>query len=119
MSNLEKYNLFISKPLEERKSKSDFYLRENPERIPVFMVNKKPEFQIDRLKFLIPKSYKIQSLLNTIRNSNKFSQDEAFYISSNKKILNVSKEIGAIYDEDKNEDGFLYLEITNIVPFGI
>ena len=118
MNNLEKYELFKSKTLEERKKKSDTYLEQNPERVPVFIINQKATFQLERLKFLIPKTYKIQSLLKTIRNSNKLNQEQSLYISSKKKILSIVKEIGNVYAEDMDEDGFLYLEVTNIEAFG-
>ena len=118
MNNLEKYELFKSKTLEERKKKSETYIEQNPERVPVFIINKKAAFQLERLKFLIPKTYKIQSLLKTIRNSNKLNKEQSLYISSNKRILSIVKEIGEIYNDDKDEDGFLYLEVTNIEAFG-
>ena len=39
MKNYEKYQYFKSKSLEERKKKSEKYLQENPDRVPVFLIN--------------------------------------------------------------------------------
>ncbi len=118
MNNLESYNQFKEKPLEERQTKSSKYIQDNPGRVPVVLINNNDKLQLSRIKFLIPKRYKILSLIKTIKKSATMSSEETLYLSVGKNIQRNTVFIGELFERYRNEDGFLYLNISNVPAFG-
>lgn len=112
------YEQFLELSIQQRKKKAENYKKNAPDKIPIVLKNKNTSFQLKNIKYLIPKKYKILNLLKVIKKQNKFNAEDSLYVSNNNKILNNNICIQELYDRSKNEDNFLYLEVTNMPAFG-
>ena len=58
------------------------------------------------------------NLIKVIKDQNEFKAEESLYVSSNNTILNNNTSMEELFNRNKHEDNFLYLEITNMPAFG-
>lgn len=102
---------------EERLSISTNIKQKYPDRIPI-IVNT-TDFVMDKYKFLSPANINIHKLLISIRKSiQKLNPNEALFLLINNTIPNNTSLISELYNEYKNNDGFLYITITKESVFG-
>ena len=103
-------------------NKSEKILSLYPDRIPVIIrknksCNNVPD--IDKNNFLVPNELKLGELHHIIRKRIKLNPQIAIFLFvNNEKIYSVNELIKNIYDEHKNEDGFLYITYTGEKTFG-
>ena len=110
--------------LETRKSESARILEKYSDKLPV-IVNRgsKTNIQdINKKKFLVPTDLTVAQFSTVIRKRIKLDESQAMFLfikSENKDILPVqSSSMGIIYDQYKNEDGFLYITYAGENVFG-
>jgi GABA(A) receptor-associated protein len=106
--------------IEERKSESDRVLKKFPDRIPIICEkNKKcsaPE--IDKNKYLVPNDLTIGQFIYVIRKRMFLRSEQSLFIFINGKIFGNATMICSIYEQNKDEDGFLYISYANENTFG-
>ena len=104
---------------EKRVEEASRIMTKYPDRIPIICerLTKKIE-QVDRKKYLCPVDLTLGNFLFVIRKRLKLSSDKAIYLFINNSILPVSHNLGAIYDQYKDEDGFLYIRYDSESTFG-
>ena len=73
---------------------------------------------IDRIKFLVPKDLTIGQFMFVIRRRLKLQQDVAIYFIINGFIPKTSELIKTLYEDNMNEDYFLYIHYTSENVFG-
>jgi GABA(A) receptor-associated protein len=106
---------------EDRVYESDRVLTKYPERKPIICerlngTNGTP--QIDKKKYLIPNEFTIGQLIYVIRERLKLKPNEAIFIFINGKIMSTSSTINDIYETNKENDGFLYIQYSKENTFG-
>ena len=87
-----------------------------PERIPVIVeknIKCDDLINIKKKKYLVPNELNISSLIYLIRKNIKLDSSKALFLMTNNKILNNNKSLYDAYEENKSEDGFLYIYYTS------
>mmetsp|Transcript_22373 Transcript_22373/g.21558 ORF Transcript_22373/g.21558 Transcript_22373/m.21558 type:complete len:123 (+) Transcript_22373:24-392(+) len=87
------------------------------ERIPVVIEKSDSEENLpdlEQTKYLIPTDFSFQQFLQIIRERLKLDKNTALFIFfGDNKLKQSSKNIKQIYEECKDEDGFLYCKYTS------
>ena len=74
---------------------------------------------IDKNKFLVPAEITLGQFMYVIRKRINLSPEDALFLFINNNTLApTSMTLGSIYDDHKDEDGFLYLVYCNENTFG-
>ena len=105
-------------PLEDRKKSSAALIQENPLRVPVMVSCNNGKINLTKHEFLVPKQLKIVHFTATLRRSINLSPESAIYLYSKNAMLKQDKFMGEIYDMYKDEDGFLYINVSDIPYLG-
>lgn len=110
----EKYSL------EERQTESKKVLSRYTDRIPIIVEKAKesPIANIDKIKFLVPKDLTMGQFSFIIRKRIKLNQDEGLFILINNTMMSTGDIIATIYNNYKDEDGFLYVSYCGENTFG-
>ena len=69
-------------------------------------------------KFLVPNDVSCGHLIYTIRKNIKVNSSIAIFIFCNNVLISGTKNMSEIYDQYKEEDGFLYLYVATENTFG-
>lgn len=104
---------------EKRVEESDRIICKYPNRVPIIcerINNEVPD--IDRNKYLCPRDLSLANFMFVIRKRLKLPPEKALYLFINKKIVPCSQLLGAVYEEKKNADGFLYINYAGESTFG-
>lgn len=107
-------------PEDLRIKESNKILYKYPTRIPI-IVEKYKDCKlkdIKKKKYLVPKNMEFKQFIYVIRKSIELESSQSLFITVNGKLVTGSKELGEIYEEDKNKDGFLYIVYTSENTFG-
>ena len=59
-----------------------------------------------------------KQFIYVVRKSIQLDPSQALFITINNKLVTGSKQMGEIYEEYKNKDGFLYVVYTSENTFG-
>ena len=106
---------------ETRKKESDKIKTKYPNRFPI-IVNKAKKCDledIERTKFLVPGDLTIGQFIFIIRKRIKLSETDSLFLFINNTTLPVSSSIiSSVYDEHKEDDGFLYISYCSENVFG-
>ncbi|OWF39625.1 gamma-aminobutyric acid receptor-associated protein-like 2 [Mizuhopecten yessoensis] len=106
--------------LEQRKAESAKIKEKYPERIPV-IVEKDPKSQIqdiDKRKFLVPNDISVAQFMWIIRKRIQLPSEKAIFLFVGKVLPQSSASMGQVYEEHKDEDGFLYIAYSGENTFG-
>lgn len=112
---------FVNKfSFKKRLDESTRIRKKYPKRIPVIVEKKYNSdiMDIDKKKYLVPSEITISQFLYVIRKRIKLSDEQAIFIFINNRIPSSSSLMQQIYKQDKNEDGFLYIEYSGENTFG-
>lgn len=105
---------------DKRKEESDNVIVKYPDRIPIivqkYIGTDLPD--IDKYKYLVPKSMSLTQFSFIIRKRIKLDSSQAIFITINGKLVGSSKTISELYNDEKDEDGFLYIVYTGENTFG-
>tara|TARA_Y100001958_G_C21239591_1_gene566877 strand:- start:1401 stop:1745 length:345 start_codon:yes stop_codon:yes gene_type:complete len=114
--------------MKDYKNNTDFDFRINeskkilekyPDKIPLIVEKSKNcEYDIDKNKYLVPKDIKMQQLIFIIRKRIKIKDSESIFIYVNNVLPPSSSYISEIYDNNKDDDGFLYINYSTENTFG-
>ncbi|KAJ8302792.1 hypothetical protein KUTeg_019188 [Tegillarca granosa] len=105
---------------EQRKAESTKIKDKYPERIPV-IVEKDPKSQIhdiDKRKFLVPNDISVAQFMWIIRKRIQLPSEKAIFLFVGKVLPQSSASMGQVYEEHKDEDGFLYIAYSGENTFG-
>lgn len=117
--------------LEKRKAEADRIRQKYADRIPVCRrhcptiianifqvicekVEKSDIATIDKKKYLVPADLTVGQFVYVIRKRIKLSPEKAIFIFVDEVLPPTAALMSSIYDEHKDEDGFLY--ITYVLP---
>ena len=113
---------FRAKPLEVRKKKyNDLMLKpENKNRLPIICeLHKRSSLDVKNdLKFLTHEKMTLRNFQGSIRKKLNFNEDVVLFFYNAKTVLKNDQTIGELYRNFANEDGFLYLQFSEINALG-
>ena len=111
---------FLNKPLDERLTESKKIIDKYPNRVPVIVTkNNKCKLKgIDKNKYLVPNDMTIGQFVYTIRKRLELKPELALFFFINNKVVATSSIILDIYNNEKSEDGFLYIKYQDENTFG-
>lgn len=107
--------------LESRKKESENILKKYPNRIPV-IVEKSSKCRdindIDKTKFLVPDDLTIGQFIFVIRKRLKLTPEKALFLFINNKLVPTHALMSQVYNDEKDEDNFLYIYYSSENTFG-
>ena len=114
------YFFFYEKPTEQRAFESSRIRAKYPDRIPV-IVEKSPKSdvpELDKKKYLVPSDLTVGQFVYVIRKRVKLSAEKAIFVFVNNALPPTASLMSTIYEENKDEDGFLYIQYSGENTFG-
>ena len=99
-----------------RLGESQRLIAKYPDRVPIICESKINI--LDKNKFLVPVDLTLGQFQFVIRKRMKLSPDKALFLFINEKIYNHSQLIFSLYDQEKDIDGFLYINYGFENTFG-
>ena len=121
INQILKYNEITS--FEERKKRSNSLLLKYTDKYPVILEKSKKDKYLphmDKSKLLVSYDMTVSTILQILKKNLNIKETTAIYIMIADKniMLSGSQSISYIYDNYKNDDGFLYLEYCTENVFG-
>lgn len=114
----KKDDIKLKTTLEQRQQESSKIMKKYPDRVPIIVESKTDGLNIDKNKFLVPRDLTMGQFIFTIRKRVQLAPEKALYLFVNDKIPGTSSLISQIYDQDHDEDGYLYCQIAEESTFG-
>ena len=111
----------VSNEYLERLKKSQVILEKYPDRVPLIIQpskNDRDSLPIDKSKYITPRDLSLMQLQQIIRKRVHFPAEKALFMFINNKIYPITSLVGAIYDTNKDADGFLYVTYCQESTFG-
>lgn len=111
----------VSNEYLERLKTSQVILEKYPNRVPLIIQpskNDRDSFPIDKSKYITPRDLSLMQLQQIIRKRVHFPAEKALFMFINNKIYPITSLVGAIYDTNKDADGFLYVTYCQESTFG-
>ena len=106
---------------EYRLDESSRVLTKYPDRKPIICEksnSQKDLPDIDKKKYLIPDELTMGQFIYVIRKRMKLKPEEALFLFINNKIISSTAIIGHLYYQEKDQDGFLYIQYAKENTFG-
>lgn len=104
--------------LEDRRNYSSELMKENPLRVPILVSSENGKLKLKTQEFLVPKQLKIIHFTATLRRSMNLDPENAIYLYIQNHMIKQDRFIAEIYEQYKEEDGFLYINVTDIPALG-
>ncbi|KAK6460901.1 gamma-aminobutyric acid receptor associated protein [Scheffersomyces coipomensis] len=107
-------------PFEKRKAESSRITQRFKDRVPVICekVENSEIPEIDKRKYLVPLDLSVGQFVYVIRKRIKLPSEKAIFIFINDILPPTSALISTIYEEHKDDDGFLYVLYSGENTFG-
>ncbi len=116
----ENYYVNINKTFKERVEESHKIKTKYPDRVPV-ICEKNPGSGLDVLdkrKYLVPNDLTATQFLFIIRKRLKLASEKGIFLFVNNMIAPSTHTMIELYNEYKDDDGFLYMNYTEENVFG-
>nr|POE82058.1 autophagy-related protein 8f [Quercus suber] len=107
--------------LEKRRAEAARIREKYPDRIPVIVerAERSDIPSIDKKKYLVPADLTVGQFVYVIRKRIKLSAEKAIFIFVDNVLPPTGAIMSAIYEEKKDEDGFLYVTYSGENTFGL
>jgi GABA(A) receptor-associated protein len=106
------------KTFEERLAESNRIKENFPEKIPIILIIDKKIFNVTKYKYLIPSNLNMAQFQKCIRNFVKVKSYEAIFLFINNKLIPNTSLMNEVYENYKDPDGFLYINVALESTFG-
>ena len=116
---IEHSNFQSNHAFEKRLNESKRIIEKYPDRVPVICERIATNIpQVDRKKYLCPGDLSLANFMYVIRKRMNLTPEKALYLFVNDKMIPCSTLLSAVYDAEKREDGFLYINYAGESTFG-
>ena len=107
-------------PLEKRRAESARIREKYPDRVPVICerLEKSDIPVIDKKKYLVPSDLTVGQFVYVIRKRIKLEPEKAIFVFCGDILPPTAALMRAVYEEYKDEDGFLYITYSGENTFG-
>jgi GABA(A) receptor-associated protein len=108
-------------PFANRREEANRIMERYPGRIPVIVEKASRSTDIpfmDKQKFLVPNHMTVGQFLFIVRKRLTMPPEKALFVFVNGQLPTTAQTIGSIYQDHKNEDGFLYMHYSGESTFG-
>lgn len=107
-------------PLEKRKAEAARIKEKYADRIPVIVekAEKSDIPDIDKKKYLVPSDLTVGQFVYVIRKRIKLNPEKAIFIFVRNVLPPSAALMSSIYEDHKDEDGFLYITYSGENTFG-
>lgn len=103
--------------LKYRKNEYKKVKNKYPDRIPVILEG--IELPMNKRKYLVPNDITFSEFTWILRGKKlKLKPEEAIFLFVNNTLIPSNTLLSSVYEENKDEDGFLYVIITKESTFG-
>lgn len=104
----------------QRYSESNKIMEKYPQRVPIIVekCNKSKINDIDKHKYLVPKDLNMNQFVYIIRKRIKLDKSQSIFLMVNNTVCPSNIPICNVYNDHKDEDGFLYVKYTGENTFG-
>ncbi|KAI4322530.1 hypothetical protein L6164_022214 [Bauhinia variegata] len=118
---MAKSSFKMEHPLERRQAEAARIREKYPDRIPVIVerAEKSDVPEIDKKKYLVPADLTVGQFVYVVRKRIKLSPEKAIFIFVKSILPPTASLMSAIYEENKDEDGFLYMTYSGENTFGL
>ncbi|TYG41598.1 hypothetical protein ES288_D12G188500v1 [Gossypium darwinii] len=119
--SMAKSSFKLEHPLERRQAEAARIREKYPDRIPVIVerADKSDVPDIDKKKYLVPADLTVGQFVYVVRKRIKLGPEKAIFIFVKNILPPTAAMMSAIYDENHDEDGFLYMTYSGENTFGI
>lgn len=106
---------------EKRKSESTRILQRFSDRLPVICekVENSDIQEIDKRKYLVPGDLTVGQFVYVVRKRIKLPSEKAIFMFVNDIVPPTAALMSSVYEEHKDEDGFLYVLYSGENTFGL
>merc|ERR1712045_672571 len=107
-------------PFEKRRAEGEKIRRKYPDRVPV-IVEKSPKARVadvDKKKYLVPADLTVGQFIFIIRKRIDLRPEEALFFFVNGTIPATSHTMGEVYQQNHDEDSFLYIMYSDESVYG-
>ncbi|GMH07178.1 hypothetical protein Nepgr_009018 [Nepenthes gracilis] len=120
LTAMAKSSFKLEHPLERRQAEAARIREKYPDRIPVIVerAEKTDIPDIDKKKYLVPADLTVGQFVYVVRKRIKLSPEKAIFIFVKNILPPTAAMMSAIYEENKDEDGFLYMTYSGENTFG-
>ncbi|XP_015080586.2 autophagy-related protein 8C [Solanum pennellii] len=117
---MAKSSFKLEHPLERRQAEAARIREKYPDRIPVIVekAERSDIPDIDKKKYLVPADLTVGQFVYVVRKRIKLSAEKAIFIFVKNILPPTAAMMSAIYEEHKDEDGFLYMTYSGENTFG-
>lgn len=111
---------FLKISFEKRRQLSENLLQKHPDYLPIIMLNSKPKTtkSFKKFKFICKRFYKFEDFLTLIRSSGHIESDKAIFFFCGHKLIQNKQFLSELYENNKHDDGFLYIHYMAESTFG-
>ena len=115
MSQFKKQHTF-----DKRVAESKRIIEKYPSKIPIIVEKQKNSdvSDIDKQKYLVPNDLTMGQFVYVIRRRLKLEQEKAIFIFVNNILPPTSAFVQQVYEEHRDDDGFLYVTYSGENSFG-
>ncbi|GJV71229.1 autophagy-related protein 8c [Tanacetum coccineum] len=119
--DMAKSSFKLEHPLERRQAEAARIREKYPDRIPVIVekAERSDIPDIDKKKYLVPADLTVGQFVYVVRKRIKLSAEKAIFIFVKNILPPTAAMMSAIYEENKDEDGFLYMTYSGENTFGL
>lgn len=105
---------------EDRIDESNKILKKYPLRVPIIVekCGKSLINDIDKNKYLVPNDLNMNQFVYIIRKRVKLDKSQSIFLLVNNTVCPSNTPISNIYDDHKDDDGFLYIKYSGENTFG-
>tara|TARA_B100000900_G_C20362473_1_gene626930 strand:+ start:423 stop:773 length:351 start_codon:yes stop_codon:yes gene_type:complete len=106
--------------LDDRIKEAQKMLTKYPERIPIIveMAEGCQLNPITKNKYLAPRDMPMSQFVFTIRKKIQLESSQAIFVLVNNQLVTSNAQLSKIYEDHRDEDGFLYMVYTSENTFG-
>ena len=107
-------------PFEKRKAESTRIMTKYPDKLPIIVEKAKNSDieEIDKTKYLVPEDLTMGQFVYVIRKRLKLTQEKAIFLFVNQILPPTAALVRQIYEDNKKDDGFLYITYSGENAFG-